>query len=249
MSQPFIEDDMTRAKRGITWIRLEEALRGSGCPVCTEIERTEKHYLESLLHEYVLDAGVRKKLHRQHGFCTRHAKLALATELNLKSDGLHLATMFETVIDEHVKQLGNQIGHVREMQGGTVKRRKKSASGPLDAGECFVCNFLKSAETIALHGTVYFSDDDEFIEAYAESQTVICYRHIQMIVGEASDPAGTGRNSARVLEATRRKLNKMKLDLSGFIRKHDHQSDHDYTRDERNSYMDVVNFFSGQMRF
>lgn len=248
MSKLFIEDDITRAKRGITWIRLEEALSGTGCPVCTEIETTERHYFQSLLHEYVLDAGVRKKLHRQHGFCTRHAKLALTTELALKSDGLHLATMFETVLQEHLKQLENQIGQVREMQAGPVKRRKKAALGPVDADECFACNFLKSTENIALHGLVYFSDDNEFIDTYTRSQTIICYRHIQMIVKEAADPIGAGRKSARVLEVTEGKLKKMKTHLSGFIAKHDHQSKHDYTRDELDSYLDVVKFFSGQMR-
>src|SRR5208337_4224277 len=101
MSDLFIEDDMTRAKRGITWIRLEEALRGTGCPVCSQTEATEKHYLEGMLYEYVLDVGVRKKLHRQHGFCSRHAKLALTAEVKLGSDGLHLATMFETVMEEN----------------------------------------------------------------------------------------------------------------------------------------------------
>lgn len=249
MSQPFIEDDMTRAKRGIIWIRLEEALRGSGCPVCAEIQRTEKHYFESLLHEYVLDAGVRKKLHRQHGFCTRHAKLALTTELNLKSDGLHLATMFETVLQEHLHQLENQIRRVRESNAQTAKRKKKTTFGVVEADECLACNFLKGTENIALHGLVYFADDDEFIDAYTRSSTVICYRHIQMIVREAADPIRAGRISARILEVTERKLNKMKLDLAGFIKKHDHQSDHDYSRDELDSYVDVVKFFSGQMRW
>ena len=248
MSEPFIEDEMTRAKRGITWIRLEEALRGTGCPVCTEIERTEKHYLEGMLYEYVLDAGVRKKLHQQHGFCTRHAKLALATELTLKSDGLHLATMFETVMEEHLQLLEKQAKRVRESEEVTTKRKRKPPSGAVDACECFVCAFLKESENIALHGLVYFSDDDEFIEAYRRSKTVICFRHTQMVVKEAADPIWAGKTSARVLDVTLEKMNRLKADLSNFIKKHDYQSDHDYTRGELDSYLDVVNFFSGQMR-
>lgn len=248
MSEPFIEDDMTRAKRGITWVRLEQSLLGVGCPVCTEIERTEKHYFEGMLYEYVLDAGVRKKLHRQHGFCTRHAKLALATELILKSDGLHLATMFETVLEEHLQLLEKQAKRIRESAAVTAKRKRTPSFGAVDANECFACSFLTESENIALHGLVYFSDDDEFVDAYRRSKTVICFRHTQMVVKEASNPVWAGRIGARVLQVTHEKIRKMKIDLSHFIQKHDYQSAHDYTRNELDSYLDAVNFFSGQMR-
>lgn len=243
-----IEDEMTRAKRGITWIRLEEALCGTGCPVCSEIERTERRYLEGMLYEYVLDAGVRKKLHQQHGFCTRHARLALMTELKLQSDGLHLATMFETVMEEHLRLLENQVKLVKESKEETTKRKRKRAFGSVEVGKCFVCDFLKGSENIALHGLVYFSDDDDFIEAYRNSKTVICFRHIQMVVKEAADPVWAGKIGARILDVTLDKMNKMKLDLSKFMKKHDYQSAHDYTQAELDSYLDVVGFFSGQMR-
>lgn len=249
MSEPFVEDDMTRAKRGISWVRLEEALRGTGCPVCSQIERTEQHYLEGLLYEYVLDVGVRKKLHRQQGFCTRHAKLALMAEVKLGSDGLHLATMFETVLEEHLKLLENQAKRVKESREETTKQRRKRAVGSVEVNKCFVCDFLKESETIALHGLVYFSNDDEFIESYARSKTIICFRHVQMLVNEAAAPIWAGKISARILNLTLDKLNKMKLDLSNFMKKHDYQSAHDYTRDELDSYLDIVNFFSGQMRW
>ena len=95
---------------------------------------------------------------------------------------------------------------------------------------------------------VYFSSDDEFVDAYKSSNTVICFRHIQMVVKEAADPLWAGKTSARILEVTQSKLKKIKLDLSNFIKKHDYQSAHDYTRDELESYHDVVDFFSGQMR-
>lgn len=248
MPVPFIEDEMTRAKRGITWIRLEEALHGTGCPVCTEIESTEKHYFEAMLYEYVLDAGVRRKLHRHHGFCTRHAKLALATELMLKSDGLHLATMFETVLEENVKLLQEQVKSIKESKKQATKRRRKGATTTKQADECFVCSFLEESENIALHDLLYFSNDDEFIEAYKKSKTTICFRHLQMVIMESTGPVWAERISSRVLEVTERKLNAIRRNLSNFIKKHDYQSEHDYTPEEINSYIDVVNFFSGRMR-
>ncbi len=241
MTEPFIEDDMTRAKRGISWVRLEEALRGTGCPVCSQIERTEQHYLEGLLYEYVLDVGVRKKLHRQHGFCTRHAKLALMAEVKLGSDGLHLATMFETVLEENIALLGQQVKLIEEIAAETNKRKKKKTVRSVDAGKCFVCDFVKNAEEITLHSLLYLSDDDELIAEYKDSKTLICFRHVQMLAKEKASP--------RLLHATIEKVKKMKNDVSNFIMKHDYQGAHDYTRYELDSYLDAVNLFSGQMRW
>ena len=240
MTEPFIEDEMTRAKRGIDWVRLEDALGGTGCPVCTQIEAVERHYLEGMLYEYVLDVGVRKKLHKLHGFCTRHAKLAIMTEVRLKSDGLHLATMFETVVQENIGVIEEQAKLIDEIAVETNKRKKRKAVRSAEAGKCFVCDFLRDSEDIAVHSLLRFAGDDEFIEKYAASRTLICFRHIEMLVKE--------KVSTRVLNASVTKVKRIQTDLLNFIDKHDYQKPHDYTQAELDSYLDVVNFFSGQMR-
>jgi hypothetical protein len=235
-----VEDDLTRAKRGIAWVRLEEALRGEGCPVCCEIERTEKHYLEGMLYEYVLDAGVRKKLHYQHGLCTRHARLALAAEVTLGSDGLHLATMFETVIEENLKLFENQAKLLEEIAAEKNKRKKKKSIHSIKAARCFVCDFVEEAEQIAVHGFLYFSNDEELIEAYDSSKAILCFKHIEMLVKE--------KVNTRIIKTTLEKLDKMKEGLVNFIKKHDYQSTHDYSEDELRSYIKTVEFFSGKYR-
>lgn len=241
MSEPFIEDDMTRAKRGIDWVRLEDSLLGTGCPLCTQIEAVERHYLEGMLYEYVLDVGVRKKLHRQHGFCTRHAKLALMAEVRMKSDGLHLATMFETVAEENIGLIEAQADHIEQIEAETNRRKKGKSVRSFDVGKCFVCDFLRDFEEIALHNLLRFSGDDEFMEKYVASRTLVCFRHIEMLVKE--------KVSTRLLRASIAKVNKLRSYLLNFIDKHDYQRAHDYTQDELDSYLDVVNFFSGQMRW
>ena len=241
MPEIQIEDDLTRAKRGITWMRLEEALHGAGCPICSQIDRTEKHYLEGLLYEYVLDAGVRMKLHRQHGFCTRHAKLAIEAEKELDSDGLHLATMFETVIEENRRLLESQSKQLEIMAKEAKKRRKKISLHSVDASKCFVCDFVKESEGIATHGFLYFANDKELIDIYEKSETLVCFRHLQMLVKE--------KVSAQIVAATLKKVNKINRNLSNFIRKHDYQSPHDYTQDELHSYRTAVNYIAGDYRW
>lgn len=240
MADLNIEDDMTRAKRGLAWSRIEEALAGTGCPVCSQVEKSERHYLESMLYEYVLDAGVRKKLHQSHGFCSRHAGLAFEAEEKLNSDGLHLATMYESVMGEGLTILSNQIAILEEQAKEKNKRKQRKSVRTVHAAKCFVCDFAAETESAAVHGFLYFSRDKDLIEAYSASKAILCFRHVQMLV---KDRAGI-----EVVTETLAKVQRLKGSLSEFIRKHDYQSEHDYTRDELQSFVSTVKFFAGRCR-
>ena len=240
MAELNIEDEITRAKRGMMWVKLEESLDGAGCPVCNQVGRSEAHYLESMLYEYVLDAGVRKKLHHSHGFCTRHAATALEAEKKLNSDGLHLATMYDSVLDEGLRILKNQITALEELEKEKRRRRPEKQVHPAHASKCFVCEFAAEAEAGAVHGLLYFSRDRDFLKMYAASKAIICFRHIEALVKE--------RVGLELVSETVQKVEKLKVNLSEFIRKHDHQSAHDYREDELNSYVSAVRFFAGSCR-
>ncbi len=240
MSNVNIEDEMTRAKRGLTWLGLEKALHDEGCPICSEIDRTERHYMEGLLYEYVLDAGVRKKLHGAHGFCTRHGEFALEAERKLKSDGLHLATMFESVIEENVGILRDQVERLKILGEEKNQRKKKKPIHSMRASKCFVCDFADEIEQIAVHGFLYLSNDTELAIAYESSKAILCFKHVEMLVKE--------KVNSQIVRTTLEKVRKMKEDLSSFIKKHDYQSAHDYSEDEFQSHIDVVKFFSGEYR-
>jgi len=221
----------------LRWLRLEEALHGTDCPICFQIERTETHYLEGMLYEYVLDVGVRKKLHGEYGLCTRHAVLAVQMERKLNSDGLHLATMFETVIEESIRKLNNQVEIMKRLTEGN---RKKRLVHSVYVSRCLVCHFVEETEQIISNGFLYFSSDEELINAYNSSTSILCFRHIEMLVKE--------RVNVHIIRITLQKLEKMKVALSNFIKKHDYQSAHDYNEDELQSYLAVVRFFSGKYR-
>ncbi len=240
MAELNIEDDMTRAKRGLAWSKIEEALAGTGCPVCSQVEKSERHYLESMLYEYVLDAGVRKKLHQSHGFCTRHARLALEAEERLNSDGLHLATMYDSLMAESVHILGSQLTALEELDKKKDKRRQKKSVRTAHAARCFVCDFAAETETAAVHVFLYFSRDRELVAAYSASKAILCFRHVQMLV---KDKAGTA-----VMAETLAKLQRLKVSLSEFIGKHDYQTSHDYNEDEEQSFNSAVRFFAGGCR-
>src|SRR5208283_38499 len=90
------ENEVIRNKRSIPWVRLEEGLRVSGCPLCEIVLKSCRKHLNSLLYEYVNDVSVRIKLHASFGFCNHHTWLAKEVEHELKSDGQHLGTLHES---------------------------------------------------------------------------------------------------------------------------------------------------------
>ena len=75
---------------------------------------------------------------------------------------------------------------------------------------------------------------------YAASKAIICFRHIEALVKE--------KVGLELVNETMQKVEKLKLNLSEFIRKHDHRAVHDYREDELNSYVSAVRFLAGSCR-
>ncbi|MGC8654165.1 MAG: DUF6062 family protein [Candidatus Kryptoniota bacterium] len=233
-----IEDDSSRAKRSITWLRLSEALKREGCPICVQLIDNEEKYIRDILYEYVLDLGVRKKLHQKHGLCSRHAELAIKVERKLNSDGLHLATMFETVLEESIRIIDDEIDQYREHYKKKTRRRK-----PLkftDISTCFICDHIDHMEKNLISLFVYYSSDRELHNLYSESESIICYRHVQKMLEAKCD--------LWVVEKTNEKLKKLITILKSFIQHHSHEYQSDFSEPELGSWIKTINFFSGEYR-
>lgn len=238
MTDLKIEDDMTRAKRGITWVRLSEALRREGCPICIQLMNSEEKYILDILYEYVLDVGVRKKLHEKHGLCSRHAQLAINSEQKLNSDGLHLATMFETVLEESIHLIDEEINSFRENYSKRVQRRK--ASKLSDISDCFICDHINEMERNFITIFKYYSFDSELHDIYSDSESIICYRHLDKVFEAGSD--------LWVIEKTNEKLKELIKNLKSFIQNHNHDRRSKFSEAEIKSWIRAVNFFSGKYR-
>ncbi|MCL6098236.1 MAG: DUF6062 family protein [Bacteroidetes bacterium] len=85
---PLEDDNISKMKRGLSWIELKESLKMDGCPVCNTMSRSIDKYFEFLLYEYALDASVHKKTLASFGMCNAHTYLLKEAEAKLKSDGL-----------------------------------------------------------------------------------------------------------------------------------------------------------------
>jgi hypothetical protein len=76
-------------------IELLSALDREGCPMCWISQFAATRYLRSLLHEYVLDVGIRARLHRSGGFCQEHAWELQRLEVDVYHDNMGTATLYE----------------------------------------------------------------------------------------------------------------------------------------------------------
>jgi hypothetical protein len=238
MTNLKIEDDKTRAKRSITWVRLTEALKREGCPICIQLVDSEEKYIRDILYEYVLDVGVRKKLHQKRGLCSRHAKLAIKAERELNSDGLHLATMFETVLEESIRFIDDTISLYREYYSKNTRRRKPPKN--IAISNCFICDHINEMEKTFISLFTYYSTDQELHNLYSESESIICYRHLNKLLEDKCD--------LWVIEKTNEKLKNLITLMKSFIQKHSHEYRSEFSEAELRSWIKTINFFSGEYR-
>ena len=236
------ENEVIRNKRSIPWVRLEEGLHTSGCPLC-EIVLTSAHkHLDSLLYEYVNDVSVRKKLHASFGFCNHHAWLAKEVERELKSDGQHLATLHESLLKAELRLLQEASGTKR------IAAKKKETNPVLQhllktfapSGECLLCASSRQTEEFYASQFVLMYSDDEFRSLFEAETILLCRPHFLSIMREAHDPAAVDYFLHQQAKKLERLLDQLKL----FLEKHDVHRQHEPRGKEWTSWLQVLEHFS-----
>jgi hypothetical protein len=158
-------------------VRLLEAMRGRGCPVCAVRARSEKAIMDSIINERVLDIGFREDLERGQGFCRRHVAELVPTDRRETGGILGSSLLLSAVIDRRLADLRDGIGqHGRRLRG----RLSAASRRP----PCIACTQGASAVETALARmadrapdpgwTVALSDApfclDDFIELWAATR-------------------------------------------------------------------------------
>jgi len=195
-SDVFIEEDeVTRNKRGIPWIRLEQALHTEGCPLCHLVMTEARKHLTSILHEYVLDVSVRKKLHASFGFCNDHAWLAREVESELHSDGQHLGTLHESIIQMETEALRKAYAMGRD-EGAKRRALKKVGLHPIvrrvieaitPGSECFLCRSSRATGRFYASQCILMCCDNDFRTLFESKTLLLCRRHFKTVLLEAHE--------------------------------------------------------------
>ncbi len=248
---------MKQEKTGdIVWLKIEEALKMDGCPICYIMKVSTEHYIENLLYEYVLDVGVRSKLHKSAGFCANHAYKLVDVIKKLNDDGLKIAILYETILGEEIVKLEwirNEIGQARIHKKFLFDLRVKSKKEKvlnfvnklLPTGECPACFQERMTESLYVDEFYRRVSDDEFKSLFSSENVILCRYHLIEILRKCASENDKASLSF-FLQSQILKIQKLLGDLTNFIDKHDYQKSGSFTKDEIKSWKFVLEYFSGK---
>ncbi|MFA3783259.1 DUF6062 family protein [Melioribacteraceae bacterium 4301-Me] len=231
--------EISAIKRGLSWVELKESLKKEGCPICMIMLNSLEKYFEFLLYEYVLDAAVHKKMLASFGMCNTHTYMLKETEVKIKSDGLNISVLYETLLQKELKLLSRILEPQRKYNKRTFNYYRKEILQKLAAnGECPACENQKHSESFYTHEIIRLYKDEEFQKLYENNNVLLCRRHFLYLLNEAPNEEVI----TYFVNVQKIKLNKLFNNLTNFIQKHDYQSKIEITEDEKKSWQQLLEY-------
>ncbi len=229
----------------LVYLELKEALAQPGCPLCRLVERTERRYLSSFLHENVLDVGLREALRAARGFCPRHTRMLYEIEQDEYHDHMGTAIVHEDLLGRVVAVLERYLGGDgtsgepggRQQRGSgqwwlPFRRPAAHRGGELvaaftPAGVCPACAHVASMEEIYVHEVVVHLEDEDFL-ARLRGSPGLCLPHFLKVVQAAAGPAPAteGRLQA-LIEIQLDQARQLRTELGEYLRKHSYEYAHE----------------------
>ncbi len=211
----------------IGYLRLVEACRAPGCPVCRCVLDESRGYLAALLYEQVTDPDTRRALRASWGFCGWHA--AMLPEIEQAMFGA-------AIIYEDLVRLA--LERTEALAGGTRARRRRGwlavlvgRPRPGDVGTryrarpaCPACVSVGQTERRALDTLVKLVDDGDLQAAYARSDG-LCVPHLFAAV----EVGGARAEVTTLVDRTRERWRTLGRALGSFVAKHDYRNREPYT--------------------
>ncbi len=254
-----MDDETASMKRGLSWVEVKESLNTDGCPVCNTMSRSIDKYFDYLLYEYALDAAVHKKTLASFGMCNTHTFLLKEAEEKLKSDGLNISVLYETLFQKEEKLLAkveekelvensNHFTAFRKRRDFTAYKKEilsdllVKPARPVGGGICPGCQHQKESESFYTHEILRLYKDDEFRNKYENERILLCRRHFLFIVNEAKEIEAV----KYFVSKQREKIRSLHQQLSSFIEKHDYRLKSGITEKEKISWEKALEYFGSK---
>lgn len=196
---------------------LLDAMEEKVCPVCFLIQKSESRYMDTLFYELVNDPGVREKLRKSYGFCTRHAQLAKKV-----GKPLAIAIIYEDICSTLVKKL------------------QKEEAPPFGGKKCPACELTEEAENRYLKSFVKNFPKEDFQKHY-ERSFGLCTNHFLLVYTKLNTP----EEKKLLKQYQLNSLQKYLPELEEFIRKHDYRFSHEGFDKEATSWKRIVDKVAG----
>lgn len=199
---------------------LLDAMRRKVCPICFLIQKSEYRYMDTLFYELVNDPGVREKLRKSHGFCTKHAQLAKKV-----GKPLGIAIIYEDICST------------------LVEKMEKGEKIPSPDKECPVCKLVEEVEEYYLQSFLKNFSCKDFQNRYKRSFG-LCMPHFLAVYSRLSGQEEKDNLKQCQIHTLREYL----LELEEFIRKHDYRFSYEEFGEEATSWNKVVDKVTGNHR-
>lgn len=244
------DENILQLKRSITWAELKDSLDNGGCPICNLMIQKIEKYFEYLLYEYASDPSVHKKNLASFGLCNVHSHLLKDIENKLKSDGLNVAVLYETLFQKEEKLLNKVLDSVDDIQETKIFKKKKSLNtnkenilnNLLPKGTCIGCLQQKETESYYTHEILRIFKDEEFIKKYESENVLLCRNHFLFLINESM-----GNDAIRYFIKTQKmKIESLHQKLKKFIYNHDYKIKSSLTENELNSWEKTLEYFGSK---
>ncbi|WP_456368211.1 DUF6062 family protein [Thermococcus sp.] len=201
----------------IAGIKLSEAFKGSGCPVCRAMEKFEEDEIATILYEHVTDPEIRRKFRESLGLCTRHAWRTLEIALGNPLLGpLGVSIIYEDVLNVYLR-------------------------GERERDECLLCRLVKDKEKILVEALA--NRLEELLPEYRSSPAILCRRHYEMLVEKLKKEP---KLLKKLEEVQREKLMELDSRLKAFIDAYDYRSTRRPTKEEARALEETIEFLKGR---
>ncbi|HXF81800.1 MAG TPA: DUF6062 family protein [bacterium] len=219
----------------LVFIKLQDALAATGCPICRIVRQAEQRYLWGYLYEQVNDPHSREEFIAARGFCADHARALLAFH-----DVLGVAILYRHLVGELTAAL-ERASSAAARTLRAAAQRIAAALAP-DAG-CPACRHVRLHEDALLHALVVRLEPPEVWERLC-GPAALCVRHFLAALRVADRAA-----QARLVQAELTALRAVARDLDELIRKFDYRFRHEtVTPDEAASWTRAIELCAGAGR-
>ena len=213
-------------------MRLLEAMRAGGCPVCAVRARSERATMDTIINERVLDRGFRADLERKQGFCRRHVAELIATDRRETGGILGSSLLLSAVIDRRVGDLGAVVGS--KDRALRARLRDARARPP-----CVACTQGITAAETATVRFVERSGDAAWADVLAA--TPFCLDDLLALWSRAGSDAAF----EPIVRANLGRFEDLQRRLEGYAHHSSHDRRHLLTDEERSAADDATRALGG----
>jgi hypothetical protein len=221
--------------RDLVDVRLLEAMRLGGCPICAVRARSERATLDAIINERVLDIAFRAELERSQGFCRRHVAELLPTDRRETGGMLGSSMLLSAVIARRTADLDAAVGS----RGRSLRTRLKHAR---ERPPCIACSQGATAAETALIRLAERARDPAWGAALMAAPLCID-DFLSLWATAGSDPS-----FEPVAQAQLARFADLRRRLDGFAQHSSHDRYHLLTEEERTAADEATEALGGDRR-